>query len=242
MALPGKDALPIVILKADDIKCEAEGALHARWQRFFDSVASRGLKASAGVVGNSLEGEKDEYFSQLKSLHRGGQIEFWNHGYTHQLDSESNIHEFKNSGYEGQFDNLRKTQTLAKSKLGITFTTFGAPGNAIDDDTGRAIEAFPEIEIWFFGMPGRRNGEIFVLERGKTNIEYPCHNPDFESFQKDFNNEEHRSYLVLQGHPLSWDDRRFNEFERILDYLVGLGVRFETPMGYYRSIKQVGTD
>ena len=127
-----------------------------------------------------------------------------------------------------QKDHLQKTQRLAREKLGITLQTFGAPGNAIDDATCRAIDKIEELDIWLYGNSASKK---HVLKR-HTNIEYPTHNPDFQQFL----NHDHSNpdCLVLQVHPNSWDDRRFSQFDQIIQFLKHRPCSFTTPIAYHR--------
>ena len=42
-----------------------------------------------------------------------------------------------------------------------------------------------------------------------------------------------RDCFVLQGHPNQWDDARFAEFVKLVEYLQAQGVTFTTPYEYY---------
>ena len=144
-----------IILKADDIRFTPETILSPRWQNFVDYIARQGIKAALGLIGNSLEADNPSYFNLLKDLHNSPHFEIWNHGYDHVLKGTNAAgeiyHEFSNIPYEAQKDHLQKTQRLAREKLGITLQTFGAPGNAIDDATCRAIDEIVELDIWLYG-------------------------------------------------------------------------------------------
>ena len=64
-------------------------------------------------------------------------------------------------------------------------------------------------------------------------MEYPVGNPDFDEFKTKYERNLSLDYIVLQGHPSSWDDHDFNEFERIINYLKGRGSIFMTPVEYF---------
>jgi hypothetical protein len=123
---------------------------------------------------------------------------------------------------------LRKTQDLAREKLGIEFVTFGAPFNRIDQNTVTALEEFPEIGIWLYGRAGAKTTK--VLSRIPTvGIEYPVHWPVFYHFWNSFYFYSVEPIIVIQGHPNSWSESRLREFEMIVDYLKEIGVQIIKP-------------
>ena len=56
--------------------------------------------------------------------------------------------------------------------------------------------------------------------------------PDLDRRIRGYANHPDREYFVLQGHPAMWSPERFEEFGRILDFLVGQNAVFMTPFGY----------
>jgi len=80
---------PVVILKMDDLTQRgadrAKGeAVSANFTAFVDTLRRLGVKASLGIIGNSLADGSPEYYAWIKALHEEGLVEFWNHGYTNQ--------------------------------------------------------------------------------------------------------------------------------------------------------------
>ena len=69
----------IAIIKADDVRGK-----NAKWDRFFAVSKERGVKVSAGIICNSLQGDKGDYFEWLRKHHASGFVEFWNHGWDHK--------------------------------------------------------------------------------------------------------------------------------------------------------------
>ncbi len=226
-----------IILKADDLADDGANVISPRWRAFIDYIEERNIKASIGVIGYSLESQNDEYLSLIKDLGHNGNIEFWNHGYSHLLNGVNEdgeiYHEFWNTPYEYQKEHLLKTQNLAREMLNITFNAFGAPGNAIDSNTVKAIEEIDEIEVWLFGDSCSTK---FVLERGEIGPEYPPWKPDYQQFLNDYDSE--RDYLVVQMHPNSWDSEQFDQFKQIIEFLIQEDVTFITPYGYYRLLNR----
>jgi hypothetical protein len=222
----------LIILKADDMAFDSVNIISSRWRLFVDYIKSKNIIASLGIIGNSLEKGNDSYYSYLKSLADSGRFELWNHGYTHILNGVDKngmkYEEFLKTSIEYQKEHLLKTQSLALEKLNIILHTFGAPGNAIDTTTTKAVDAFGEIKVWFFGLS---NSDKFVLDRS-IEIEYPTGNPDFNKFQLYYN--PLKTYIVLQIHPNNWDEKKFSEFEKSIDFLIQKGVTFINPYEYYQ--------
>jgi hypothetical protein len=221
----------IIILKADDFRISASSAVSPNWLRFIEFIARKKIKASLGLIGNSLPDKNPQYFDFVKELEESRRFELWNHGYEHIIgakDSEGRVYrEFMNTSYEYQVIHLVQTQNLAKEKLGLTLHTFGAPGNAIDENTRLALECVPEIKVWFFGMdiPGKMN----LIRRGE--IEFPTHFPDFIRFTQAY--DPVQPCQVYQIHPNSWDENRFLEFSKIIDFLISEKSSFLNPYEYY---------
>ncbi|MFC1558767.1 DUF2334 domain-containing protein, partial [candidate division KSB1 bacterium] len=231
-----------IMLKADDLGFDKTHTISPGWQKFINYIENMKIKASIGIVGNSLEKGDDKYISLIKSIHSKGNIEFWNHGYNHYQSyrgskrPENPIWEFKNSPYEQQYESILKTQELAKTKLNITINTFGAPYNFIDKNTLKAIENnTKDIKVWLFGDT---TSTKLVLRR-YCDIEFPAHRPDYQKFLVRYNSRgKGREYLVLQVHPNSYDDKRFNQFEQVINFLIKQGAIFITPFEYYQMVNK----
>ena len=125
---------------------------------------------------------------------------------------------------------MLKTQNLAKEKLGITLHTFGAPGNKIDENTVKVIDELDDIKVWYYGL---KESSKMVLNR-TVNIESPTGNPNYQKFINNY--KPQNNYLALQIHPNRWDDTKFDEFKKIIDYLIGEGFTFIKPYEYYLNI------
>lgn len=220
-----------IILKADDIRYDSEHIIPPRWQTFIDYIVAQNINAGLGLIGNSLEGDHPVYFKRLEELHTSPHFEIWHHGYDHVLkgtnEKGETFHEFYNTSFEHQLSHIQKTQTLAQEKVGITLRTFGAPGNGIDDTTSKALSQMSDLKVWFYGPP---DCPLFNLAR-TINFEYPTHNPHFASFQGHY--QTHHTCLVLQMHPNSWDNERFDQFDQIIQFLLQQDTTFVLPYDYY---------
>ncbi|MGE9289338.1 MAG: DUF2334 domain-containing protein [Puniceicoccales bacterium] len=220
---------PIVVIKADDLVYRSEGAPFGDgWSRFFVLAQEKGIKVTAGIIGRSLDNGAPEYFEAIREMNASGEVEFWNHGYTHARDKETGVSEFKGPDFETQLDTLMRTQNLGEEKLGFTFHTFGSPFNANDENTVEAIRATPAITSWFYGMNQAElePGQI-VLGRS-VNIEQPVHHPNYEAFSNDFLKKPDLPYYVLQVHPGGWDPERLDQFAQIIDFLQERNAEFLT--------------
>ena len=227
----------LIILKADDLIYSVGYIIPLGFQKFIDYIENKKIMASIGIIGNSLEtdwlfSQGDNYYTILREIANDGSFEFWNHGFDHKLngvnENGQTYHEFWNTSYEYQKEHLEKTQDLAREKLGITFRSFGAPGNNHDSVTLDVINENEEIKVWFYGNP---KSNKLVLER-HYNIEFSSQYPDYEEFVNNYPaNEE---YLALQIHPNAWDGEGFNQFDLIVDFLMEQKVAFITPYQLYR--------
>lgn len=219
-----------IVLKLDDIWA-VDGKWPERWQRVDAFCAERGIPYTVGVITNSLEGDNPEYLASLKDIAQSGRAELWHHGYDHrawEADGKK-LREFQGTGYEHQLAHLQKAQALGKEKLGVTFTTFGAPFNATDADTVRALEQLPEITVWMFAPRNTGSAKFTTPQIPAVNIEHPVHKPNFEQFKLGYEKHKADPYLVMQGHPMSWDEAAFAEFTRIVEFLRTEGAVFVFP-------------
>lgn len=227
---------PVVILKLDDLKFDRKNVVDPGWTQVIEYLNEQNIVGTIGLIGNSLTRNTPDYFEWIKQRDAEG-YEIWHHGYCHCRWDENGqqVREFQGSDFELQQQHLLDTQRLAKQKLGITFTTFGAPYNATDKNTAAILEQMDDIKIWLF-KDSQYPSTKYVLNRVRqVNIEYPVHVPDFNKFKSGFNKHRDKDVLVIQGHPRSWvdDASRFEEFKKIIAYLQSENVQFTTPHQYY---------
>lgn len=234
--LPPRKAPPYIIIKVDDLKKNWDGKVHPMWQKLVDFVRQRKIKASIGIICNSLEGDNPLYFQWIKDLHATGIIEFWNHGYDHAEWQENGkkLQEFSGSTYEHQKQHMSKSNQLAREKLGFPFLTFGAPFNAIDKTTVKVLEEDPDIKIWLYGDLKNPAGKI-VLDRVGVNIENPTFVPDLQKFIAGYAKYPEREVFTIQGHPTHWNEDRWAQFVKIIDFLTEQKAIFMTPAEYVRE-------
>lgn len=218
----------LVILKADDIREHPQETLSRNWSQFIEIIRDRDLKAGLGLIGDSLEHPSDAYVDCLVELSKDGRFQIWDHGYDHHLKKEAEdgtvYSEFRNTSLDHQQQHLAETQRLAQERLELTLTTFGAPSNAIDDNTCQAVDEIEDLTVWLYG-DARSNAHI--LERS-INIEQPTHYPNFEGFRNDYSPDI--PVPTLQLHLSSWDEDRFTNFHQILDALADRDTTFINPV------------
>lgn len=231
-SFPTPPAPPLIVLKLDDLFAQ-DGRFPARWRRVTTFSLQRGLKISLGLIGKSLEDGLPEYVDELKHLVSNPLVELWHHGYDHARwqDNGATFSEFQHTPRAHQQDHFDRTRRLASEKLGLTFATFGAPFNAVDATTADVLATDAHIRVWLYGDTQHPAGKFIARRVPATDLEVPVHKPNYAAFTTGYLAERpnaHR-YLVLQGHPMSWDDDAFAEFERVIDFLAADGCRFVHP-------------
>lgn len=228
---------PVIILKLDDMTqrgAKKGQAVSWRWQKLVDILEKENIKANLGIIGKTFEKDNSKFNEWLKEQDKKGYVEFWNHGYTHkELPREGNKRrcEFTASVAE-QVATLKKTQQITKEKTGIELQAFGAPFNVTNTDTEKALGEFPEITVWFFGSNKTKTSKKLSLKR-IVNLEHPTMNPSASGLISDYDHRgKFEKYLVLQGHPNAWNDKRFEEFTKAIAFLKEKGCKFVTCSEY----------
>ncbi len=241
--LPARAKPAIIVIKLDDVK-QIRGNVHAAWKRVDVALAARGIKASYGVICETLAEATPEYAEWIRSRHQAGRVEFWFHGWNHRahvVDGKP-FNEFAGWSYEAMKEVIDRSQRVAQQKLGFAFATFGptgcgAPGPNLDETVLRALHDDPFIKVALYPTPlddmGRRignNNKLTILDRvWDVNLESAVGVPDSRRLIAGYAAHPEREYFVLQGHPAMWYGERFNEFLRILDFLQSQSVLFMTP-------------
>lgn len=231
----GQKGQRIVILKLDDVVDGPEGqVVSERWQRVTDFLEKKKIKSSFGVIGYSLVEDNPHYFQWVKKINGKGLVEFWNHGFL-ERKAEDPQGEFEKD-YDNQLRSLQLTDSLAKVKLGITFRVWGPHWSGTNSDTDRALAQVPSIRMTF-GAPDKPVYFKGIVLPRIIDLEYPTHNPDFEKFVAAYKNLKDKTFLsYLQGHPNSWDEQRWEQFVKIIDFLQSEGVVFVIPSEYYNIL------
>jgi len=225
----------LCVLKLDDVVAGRGGqVVPERWQRVADFLEGKKVKSSMGVIGFSLVDDNPAYFKWITDRAARGYIEFWNHGFRNR-SADDPLGEFE-GGYDEQIRALRLTDSLVRVKLGLNLTTWGPHWSGCNEHTDRALAQMPIIRMTF-GFPLKTTlFKGFVIPRS-IDMEFPTHNPDYETFKKVYQAREFDlDFFFLQGHPNSWDEPRWENFVKIIEFLQAEGVRFVTPSELFKIL------
>lgn len=224
----------IILLKLDDVIANPAGKtpVSPRWERIADYLKSNNIRGSFGVICESLEKDNAPYFQWIKDIQNAGLIEIWMHGYHMKRADEPG--EFDHGTAEDQKAILAKSEKLAKEKLGFSLPAFGPHWTNTTDATDEALEGVPEVKIWLYGPAKPKFFSRLSLERVMA-LENPTFVPDPEKFKAIYERTAaNKEVLVLQGHPAQWDDKRWEGFKEIIEFLKSKKVVFMTPSEYLK--------
>lgn len=216
-------AAPKIVVKLDDFK-PVRGAVHARWKRVADFAADRKIKVGFGIICAGMADQDGEFFAWTKQRHSSGAIEFWFHGWDHS--QEGKLMEFSGRPYDYQKQHVADSQRVAREKLGFAFKSFGAPFNATDATAAKVIGEDPDLAVWMYGSPGQTGGKLALERCYAVSLESPTLIANYGAFIEGYAHNRGAPYFVLQGHPAGWGDDRFEQFEKIIDFLLTQKVEF----------------
>ena len=233
----------VIIFKFDDVIAGWENkgdVVPPRWQRMTDYIEKNRLKASSGVICESLEGDNPAYFDWLKEHQKKGAMEFWHHGYR-MRKAEDKTGEFDQGTWQEHKALLERGEKLAKEKLGFEFAAFGPHWSSTTAATDRALEGVPQIKVWLYGPKKPKYFSRLSLPR-VMGLENPIFVPDSEKFQGTYNElAAGLPMLVLQGHPDQWKvETKWEGFFKIVEFLRSKGCVFMTPSEYLARISKKG--
>lgn len=248
-SMPARKAPPVIILKLDDFR-QIDGKVHSSWIKVADYLRQRKIKAGFGVIAQTLAEATPAYTQWIKDRRASGEVEFWFHGWDHavwQNAEGKKLSEFGGRPYAEQWDHFERSQKLAAEKLGFAFAAFGPGGGGTlhqDAATAEVMAKDPAMKVWLYPSPidaiGRKiaaEGKVTVLDRvWAVNLEAAVGKPDFRRFVEGYAKNPDREYFVLQGHPTHWAGERFDEFAKIIDFLVAQNAVFMTPSEYAASL------
>lgn len=202
-----------IIFKFDDLRSVNTSILK------LDKIIQREkIKITWGVIGKTFAEQNKEDHEWARKALQSGLYYFWNHGYTHIPG------EFSKLSYKEQVSHLQKTQSVLKEIFNIESNVFGAPHNAINDDTLKAVEQITELKYWFFGNENYSKTNMKEV----IALEYPLFRPNYKEFKKNYQNAT-ESLLVLQGHPSYWHWSELYQFKRIIHFLKSENCNFIFP-------------
>ncbi len=232
----------VVIIKADDLRVPNE-----KWKRFVRIIEEKDIKASIGLIAYGFPGYDSNAVQWTREQESSGRIEFWNHGWDHNIwkdDDGRKVSEFSRSGYEHQKANLEKSQRKMVKILGHSAQTFGAPFNAMDEDTIRVLEEMLELQGIFYYHKKEPLKSTTMDSKSMLYMNLPGENdgvgkPNFQKFKKKYaSKQEDVSFTALQFHPPYFSEEGFGEFEKIVDFLKAEGWVFMLPGEYLESLAQ----
>ncbi len=234
---------PVVMLKLDDLVRggkQPDSTVSPRFQRTAEFLETEKIKASFGILVDSLEGECPGYVGWIKQRIAAGYIEIWDHGYYGRFPEELKV-DGRTAENEGapaavQAALFKKSLALVKEKLGVDMVAFGPHTTKVDGATYEALEGISEIRmVWFYGPPKGMKTSKVVIQR-LMELERPLFVPNPDQLEENF--EAKRTtlpYVAVQGHPNQWDDKRFEDFKKAVLYLREQGCKFVTPSEYLAS-------
>lgn len=251
--LPPRAKPPVIVIKVDDLR-QVKGKVPGLWLKFADFIKVRTVKASIGIICETLAEATPEYAGWIKEQRASGRIEFWFHGWDHGVRTENGkpFGEFTGRDYVEQRRRFDRSQQLALEKLGFALETFGPPGGAapsFDATTVQVMAEEPHMKVWLYPTPidaaGRKleaAGKVVILDRvWDVNIERAVGLPDFNRFVAGYAKHPDREYFVIQGHPMMWGaPGRFGEFEQIVDFLITQRAVFVTPAEWAATLRARG--
>lgn len=231
------NAQQVILLKLDDVIARRVGTkpVSDRWLKVHDYLKAQNIKGSFGIITESLEKDNPLYFNWLKEVQAAGLIEFWMHGY--KMRGPNDKGEFEHGTAEEQRAILAKGEALAKQKLGFTLPAFGPHWSGTTDATDEAMEKVPVVTIWLYGPEKPKFYSRLSIPRVMA-LENPTFVPDAEKFTAFYEAKAaKREVLVLQGHPDQWDDKRWEGFTKIIEFLKSKNVVFMTPSEYLAKVR-----
>jgi peptidoglycan/xylan/chitin deacetylase (PgdA/CDA1 family) len=223
-----------VILKLDDAGA-LNGKVDPNFKRAMEYLIQNQIKFSIGIYGRNVDNltknALEPFINATDSLDNN-LCEVWHHGLDHIIP------EFSGHPYSYQKEHFDKMTQLIKDKLGIQMHSFGTPGITSDSVTNKVISEDPNYKVFMLSTisPPVPNGVLYLYHN--VPLEIITGNPSYDSFVNNYNYLQniYKDYMIIQGHPNSWNDERFEQFKRVIDFLKLKKVEFVLPYDYYRSL------
>jgi peptidoglycan/xylan/chitin deacetylase (PgdA/CDA1 family) len=219
---------PKIVLKFDDLG-PRNGTVHARWMEVAEWARKRNIIVTMGIIAKGMEEDCPAFVQWVKDRHAEGRIEFWNHGWDHAQWKNAEgmeVREFSGSGYEHQKKHFAETQRIAREKLGFPFASFGAGFNATDRDTVRVLAEDPDTKVWIYGDAAADSGKTVLQRCYEVSVESPTLIPNYADFLEGYAHNRGTDYFVLQGHPMGWNNERWDQCNKIVDFLISQKAEF----------------
>ena len=224
----------IVILKDDDWALLG-GEPWESQKEWLNTVLEHNAKASLGVIASGNRSQ----LSYVGGLYREhpDQIEFFCHGFYHRKDESKNQTEFMNAPIELQNLSLVNCNEVLLERIGIRFSVFGAPYNAMDNNTMEVLkENNYSVVFHTSSIPGNLDGDLFWIK-----IDWgDAGNDSFQSLQptldliETYSNE---TLFVVQTHSWRFSKYQIKVFGEFIDHLIkSEGGIFMTAVQYHKWI------
>ena len=250
--IPRTENPPIIILKFDDVKPMKNGHIHQRWTRVAEYLEKNGIHGSFGVICDGFEQENCAPAKKwIAERRERGCVTFWLHGWDHAIWTAPDGKRYNERVHRTEdeaFARFAKCQAIAEKEFGFKFRAYGPAGGiygpSIDAEALKALKREKDIKIVFYPQPADKasaqydgDPDLLILDRvWAVNMESSVGCADYQKFLNGYAKNLDRKFFFLQSHPAAWDDARFAEFTKIIDFLRDRGTRFMTPEEYYSHI------
>lgn len=225
-----------IIIKADDI---LKDGYSNSWKYFLDGCYDLNVPIMLGIVGEGVPKHykriPNKYFE-----HFG----FFAHGFSHFVN-RNGLSEYKGTSMDYQKNSINSTIETIKKYINIEVVAFGAPGNAVDNNTVLALSEIKQITHIFYKpimtqkVVIKRNFEFEYASNinkyryylGLIFGKYFHYNFNNLNYQKLINFTENSNFLnekliCPQIHPEWWSKSQLKELFRYFEYLKVNGVDF----------------
>lgn len=231
-------AAPRVILKLDDLKI-SNG--NSAFFPVMDYLKQKQIKAGIGVIAVSLDKSAPAALAPyLNAKNRYGEkiFEFWHHGLDHKNP------EFKGTDFDYQKRHFAQADSIVKNLTGIQMHTFGAPYNAVDSNTLKVIRLFPAYKTLLYSNVKPEKPDRFINLNNRVNLETATGVPDSAYFVSNYLAAKSRfgDVIVVQAHPPYFKPEGFEQFKKVIDFLLNEGCEFVLPAEYSTMAEQSRTD
>ncbi len=108
---------------------------------------------------------------------------------------------------------------------------FGAPFNAVDADTFTILNADSDMKLYFGHNDNGLVNKVLVPMsiRGEHD---GTGKPNFEKFRAEYQTKPGLTLLAVQLHPNNFNEEHFDEYNKILDFMILEGWSFVLPKEY----------
>lgn len=224
---------PKIILKLDDYKVQNNSCKGIQVLAF---LKEKKVKAGFGVIAAYCDPSSRKVLSEyLCATNDKAEklFEVWNHGYDHIKP------EFKETPFDYQKKHFLMADSIIEANLGVQAHTFGAPYNANDSNTLQVIQSVPRYKTVYFSQikPTQTSGILNLSNR--VNLEISTGVPDSAAFVTSYLvlKDKFTDYVVLQAHPPHFTAASFEQFKKVINYLIKEGCEFVLPYEYFSETK-----